>query len=92
MTDLPAMRPNEVIAALRKAGYREDHQTGSHVIMYKRGCVPISVPKHNSALKKGTLHQIIRNAGLSVGRLPEAKVIETSLLCGPAGCIPAGPC
>lgn len=66
MTDIPAMRPGEVIAMLRRAGYAVDHQTGSHVILHKRGCVPITVPQHNRDLKKGTLHQIIRNAGLTV--------------------------
>lgn len=65
MTDLPSVRSRDVIAALKKAGYMVDHQTGSHAIMYKRGCVPITVPSHNRDLKKGTLHQIIRNSGLT---------------------------
>ena len=65
MTGLPAMRPDEVISALRKVGCLVDHQTGSHVILYKKGRLPITVPRHNRDLKKGTLHQIIRNAGLS---------------------------
>lgn len=66
MTSLPAMRPSEVIATLRRVGYAVDHQTGSHTIVYKPGHVPLSVPLHNRDLKKGTLHQIIRNAGLTV--------------------------
>ena len=63
---LPAMRPRDVIAVLRKAGYGVDHQTGSHVVMYKAGGLPVTVPWHNRDLKKGTLRQIVRSAGLSV--------------------------
>ena len=66
MTRLPAMKPDEVISALRKAGYFVDRQTGSHAILYKRGHLPISVPRHNRDLKKGTLLHIIQSAGLSV--------------------------
>jgi predicted RNA binding protein YcfA (HicA-like mRNA interferase family) len=32
---LPALKPKQVIRALRNAGFFIDHQTGSHVIMYK---------------------------------------------------------
>ena len=66
MTRLPSMRPNEVVALLLKAGFVIDHQTGSHVILYKEGRLPISVPQHNRDLKKGTLRHIIASAGLSV--------------------------
>lgn len=66
MTGLPAVRPNEVIAILRKIGYEVDHLTGAHVILYRRGSLPVTVPKHNRDLKKGTLHHILRPAGLSV--------------------------
>lgn len=65
MTDLPAVRPDRVISALRRAGYEVDHQTGSHVILYKQGSLPVSVPRHNRDLKRGTLHHILRSAGLS---------------------------
>jgi predicted RNA binding protein YcfA (HicA-like mRNA interferase family) len=65
MTGLPAVRPDEVIAVLRKIGYEVDHQTGSHSIMYRPGSLPITVPRHNRDLKKGMLHQILRSAGLS---------------------------
>lgn len=66
MTRLPAMRPSDVIAVLRKIGYVADHQTGSHVIMYKDSHLPISVPWHNRDMKRGTLANIIRSAGLSI--------------------------
>jgi predicted RNA binding protein YcfA (HicA-like mRNA interferase family) len=66
VTDFPAMRPKRVIALLERFGYTIDHQTGSHIVMYKPGRLPVVVPSHNRDLKKGTLRQILRNAGLSI--------------------------
>jgi predicted RNA binding protein YcfA (HicA-like mRNA interferase family) len=51
MTPLPALKPKDVITMLKRAGYTVDHQTGSHVILYKHGHLPISVPSHNRDLK-----------------------------------------
>lgn len=65
---LPALRPRKVLKALKEAGFYEDHQTGSHVILYKDGHPnPVSVPRHNKALKRGTLSRIIKDAGLTPG-------------------------
>jgi predicted RNA binding protein YcfA (HicA-like mRNA interferase family) len=60
------MRPTKVITVLRKIGYTKDHQTGAHVIMYKEGHVPITVPKHTRDMKRGTLANIVRSTGLSI--------------------------
>lgn len=65
MTALPNLRPLEVVAILRHIGYQIDHQTGSHLLLYREGYLPISVPIHHRDIKKGTLHQIIRSTGLS---------------------------
>ena len=65
---LPALRPRKVLKALRKAGFYEDHQAGSHIILYKDGHPnPVSVPWHNKAMKRGTLSRIIKDAGLTPG-------------------------
>lgn len=65
---LPALRPRKVLKALKKAGFYEDHQTGSHIILYKDGRPnPVSVPWHNKAMKRGTLSRIIKDAGLTPG-------------------------
>jgi predicted RNA binding protein YcfA (HicA-like mRNA interferase family) len=65
LSGLPALRPKDVIAILSKLGYIVDHQVGSHIVMYKPGVLPITVPNHNRDLKKGTLHTIIRSAGVT---------------------------
>ena len=33
MTRLPMVQPKHVVAALQRAGFEVDHQTGSHVVM-----------------------------------------------------------
>ncbi len=63
---LPALKPSEVIKALEKAGLYIVRQTGSHVIMYKKGLPrPVPVPKHAKDLKRKLLHKIIKEAGLT---------------------------
>jgi predicted RNA binding protein YcfA (HicA-like mRNA interferase family) len=67
MTKLPVVNGQECIRALQKAGFVIKRQTGSHVIM-KGSEFParVTVPNHRKSLKPGTLHQIIKDAGLSV--------------------------
>jgi len=64
---LPALRPVEVVRALERAGWRIHRQRGSHVSMHKEG-VPflITVPLHRRDLPRGTLRDIIKDAGLTV--------------------------
>ena len=65
--ELPVVKPNDVVAALEKAGCEVKRHTGSHVIMYKSGFRrPISVPQHTRDLPKGTTRAIVREAGLKV--------------------------
>ena len=69
MTDLPSLKPNQVIRKLRKAGFVFDrHAKGSHEIWYnpstRRRTV---VPNHPGRdIPKGTLRAIIREAGLTI--------------------------
>ena len=55
----------EILKVLQKAGFAIDHISGSHYILYnsenkKRAIVPL----HNKELPPGTLHSIIKGAGL----------------------------
>jgi predicted RNA binding protein YcfA (HicA-like mRNA interferase family) len=64
MTKLPGVRPREAAAALLKAGFEFARQRGGHRI-YVKGNVGVTVPWHTKDLRRGTLHQIIRQAGLT---------------------------
>jgi len=64
---LPVVSGRELVGALAKAGFRQDHQTGSHIIL-RHEAPPhrrLTVPNHKE-IAKGTLRAIIREAGLTV--------------------------
>jgi len=66
MTKMSALKPREVVAILQKAGYYIDHTTGSHYIMRHPDLTQrIVVPYHAKDIKKGVLHSIIKQTGLS---------------------------
>ena len=64
---LPALRPQQVVRVLEKAGWQVHRQRGSHVSMHKEG-VPflVTVPLHRRDMPRGTLRDIIKDAGLTV--------------------------
>lgn len=67
MSTLPRVSGREVVKALRTAGYEQDRQRGSHIIV-RQLAYPhrrITVPDHKE-IAKGTLRAIIREAGLTV--------------------------
>ncbi len=67
MPKVPRTTPKKVIKALKKAGFHIDHQTGSHVILYKDDrSPPVTVPMHNKNLKVGTMSSIIKQSCLSL--------------------------
>lgn len=64
---LPSLRPAQLVRVLEKAGWQNKRQTGSHLIMVNEGLrKAIPIPMHNKDLKTGTLHGIIKRAGLTV--------------------------
>ncbi len=70
MVKLLSLTPKEVIKILRKKGFILDRTRGSHQIYYhpqtrKRVVVPV----HNKILPKGTLLEILRQAGIDKGEL-----------------------
>ena len=68
MSTLPVLSPRQVVAALKKAGFEERRQRGSHLFLWhaKREAVA-TVPMHTGDLPRGTLRAIIRQAGLTDG-------------------------
>jgi predicted RNA binding protein YcfA (HicA-like mRNA interferase family) len=64
---LPRVSGREVVKALRKIGYEQDRQRGSHIVL-RQTAEPhrrIVVPDH-AEVAKGTLRAIIRQVGLTV--------------------------
>ena len=66
---LPALRAREVVRILGKAGFAKWRQKGSHLTLYRASdhralTVPIHFAK---TIPKGTLHAIIKQAGLTTG-------------------------
>ncbi len=60
---MPSFKPKEVVKILRKLGYIEKRQRGSHLIMWgQKSGISISVPIHTKDLKRGLLKGIIKDA------------------------------
>lgn len=67
MSELPRISGREVIKALRKFGYEQDRQRGSHVVL-RQTAEPhrrVVVPDHKE-VAKGTLRAIIKQVGLTL--------------------------
>jgi len=63
MPKLPSLKPREVVKKLKKLGFIEHNQVGSHLTMKnpsnsKRAVVPM----HLRDIKKGTLSAILRES------------------------------
>jgi predicted RNA binding protein YcfA (HicA-like mRNA interferase family) len=65
---LPVLRAREIVAALRKAGFQVDHQTGSHARLRSRRAPAlfVTVPIHSGDVPRATLRRILAQARLTV--------------------------
>jgi predicted RNA binding protein YcfA (HicA-like mRNA interferase family) len=66
MTKLPQLTGAEVVRRLKRLGFEEDHCKGGHVILRNAVTAAMTnVPCHGSkAVRKGTLHVILKQAGI----------------------------
>jgi len=64
---LPRVSGREVVATLSKLDYEKDRQKGSHIVLRKVAHPHrrLVIPDHKE-ISKGTLHAIIKQAGLTV--------------------------
>jgi predicted RNA binding protein YcfA (HicA-like mRNA interferase family) len=61
----------EIVKALRRRGFVVDHQRGSHIFLHNlEKNISVIVPLHKE-LKKGTLNNILKKAGLTLRELRE---------------------
>jgi predicted RNA binding protein YcfA (HicA-like mRNA interferase family) len=67
MTKLPAITSKEVVRALLKAGFFEDRQKGSHLILIHQATKRrVVVPMHQGkTIKKPLLSAIIHDTGMT---------------------------
>lgn len=66
MASLPVVSGKQAVRAFVRAGWREDRQKGSHVILIRAGRqASLSVPQH-SELAPGTLRALVRAAEMTV--------------------------
>ena len=62
MSKLRPMKAREVIAILRRTGFVEDHQIGSHKTFLHVDGRRVTVPVHPGDIRPGTLRTIFRQA------------------------------
>lgn len=67
MTRLPVVSGRDLVKALFRIGYQQDHQRGSHIILRKDSPPHrrLTIPDHKE-IAKGTLRSILREAGLTL--------------------------
>jgi predicted RNA binding protein YcfA (HicA-like mRNA interferase family) len=59
----------DIVKALRRTGFVVDHQRGSHIFMHNlEKNISVVIPLHKE-IKKGTLNNIIKKAGLTIDEL-----------------------
>ncbi len=68
---IPAVKPEALVRALTRAGFYVHHQTGSHVAMRhtEDRTKRVTIPRHRRDLKKGTLANILKQAGITIEEL-----------------------
>jgi predicted RNA binding protein YcfA (HicA-like mRNA interferase family) len=72
MSRLPTVKPREAVAALKKAGFLEHHQRGSHLYLWHPAKHRMtSVPMHPGDLHRGLLKAILKQADLSEAEFRE---------------------
>ena len=73
MAKLPSLSARQVVRALKRAGFIEDRQKGSHLILiHPGGKARIVVPVHpGRTIKEPLLRAIIRGANLGVEEFTE---------------------
>lgn len=70
MSRLPTLHPRQLVAALKRCGFVEHHQTGSHLYLWHPAKQRMtSVPMHARDLKRGTAKAILKQSGLSEDEL-----------------------
>ena len=71
---MPSFKPREIVSILKKLGFIEKHQSGSHLsLLREKDRKIITVPIHAKDVKKGLLHGIIKSADSSLKEFLKLK-------------------
>jgi predicted RNA binding protein YcfA (HicA-like mRNA interferase family) len=66
MSRLPSITPKQMVTALKKAGFTEHHQEGSHLYLWHAARdILTSVPMHRRDLQRTTMFKIIKQTALT---------------------------
>lgn len=66
MSRLPQVNARELVSALKRAGFEEYDQIGSHLILVnEEEDLQTSVPIHSGDIGRGLLKKILKQAGLT---------------------------
>lgn len=65
MKRLPNLTSRELVSALKKAGYVEGNQSGSHLTLKHTSRPMVIVPIHARELHRGLMLKIIKQTGLT---------------------------
>lgn len=66
MPKFPVLTSKKLLGILQKEGFKIDHITGSHYILYHQlSGKRATIPYHSKDLPQGTLCSILRSAGIS---------------------------
>jgi predicted RNA binding protein YcfA (HicA-like mRNA interferase family) len=71
LPDVPVVKPKKLVGALKRMGFYEVRQTGSH-LQLKRGNLLATVPMHPGDVSPAVVRSILRQAHLSVDDLRKA--------------------
>lgn len=70
MPKLPVLKAKELLKILKRLGFYEHHQVGSHLQLRHPDGRRTTVPCHpKKEIKKGTLHGILNDANISPDEL-----------------------
>jgi predicted RNA binding protein YcfA (HicA-like mRNA interferase family) len=62
---LPQVTPKQLVRILEKRGFRIVRQAGSHARLHDHHGNKVTIAMHNTALAKGTLLSILKQANLT---------------------------
>ena len=70
MSDIPSLTPGQIEKIIKKKGYELNRTKGSHKIYYHSGLKHrVVIPFHKKDLPKGTMLEILKQAGIKTDEL-----------------------